>query len=63
VCVTLDSARREAPVPAVARWLLGQGIAATLAANVVRRNFSPTAGHSVMPGSLTIHIGKISDWH
>jgi Protein of unknown function (DUF2637) len=30
----LDSARRKAPVPALARWLLGLGIAATLAANV-----------------------------
>ena len=32
--VLLDSARREVPVPALARWLLGLGIAATLAANV-----------------------------
>ena len=32
--VLLDSARREATVPALARWLLGLGIAATLAANV-----------------------------
>jgi hypothetical protein len=32
--VMLDSARREARVPALARWLLGLGIAATLAANV-----------------------------
>ena len=32
--VMLDSARRGAPVPALARWLLGLGIAATLAANV-----------------------------
>jgi hypothetical protein len=31
----LDSARRKVPVPALARWLLGMGIAATLAANVV----------------------------
>ena len=33
--VMLDSARRKLPVPALARWLLGVGIAATLAANVV----------------------------
>ena len=33
--VMLDSARRRVPVPALARWLLGVGIAATLAANVV----------------------------
>jgi hypothetical protein len=32
--VMLDSARREVPVPALARWLLGLVIAATLAANV-----------------------------
>jgi hypothetical protein len=32
--VMLDSARRKMPVPALARWLLGVGIAATLAANV-----------------------------
>src|ERR1700733_15116337 len=30
----LDSARRKVPVPALARWQLGLGIAATLAANV-----------------------------
>jgi Protein of unknown function (DUF2637) len=32
--VMLDSARRGAPVPSLSRWLLGLGIAATLAANV-----------------------------
>jgi hypothetical protein len=32
--VMLDSARRGLRVPALARWLLGLGIAATLAANV-----------------------------
>jgi hypothetical protein len=32
--VMLDSARRGAGVPALARWLLGLGIVATLAANV-----------------------------
>jgi hypothetical protein len=32
--VMLDSPRRKASVPALARWLLGLGIAATLAANV-----------------------------
>lgn len=32
--VMLDSARRAAPVPGLARWLLGLGIAVTLAANV-----------------------------
>ena len=32
--VMLDSARRKTPIPTLARWLLGLGIAATLAANV-----------------------------
>jgi hypothetical protein len=32
--VMLDSAHRKTPVPALARWHLGLGIAATLAANV-----------------------------
>jgi hypothetical protein len=32
--VMLDCARRKVAVPALARWLLGPGIAATLAANV-----------------------------
>ncbi|MGH3295332.1 MAG: DUF2637 domain-containing protein, partial [Trebonia sp.] len=32
--VMLDSARRKTAVPGLARWLLGLGIAATLAANV-----------------------------
>lgn len=32
--VMLDSARRKTPVPALSRWLLGLGIAATLAADV-----------------------------
>jgi hypothetical protein len=32
--VMLDSARHNTSVPAMARWLLGLGIAATLAANV-----------------------------
>ena len=32
--VMLDSARRRVPIPGLARWLLGLGIAATLAANV-----------------------------
>jgi len=31
--VMLDSARRKVAVPGLARWLLGLGIAATLAAN------------------------------
>lgn len=32
--VMLDLSRRKTQIPALARWLLGLGIAATLAANV-----------------------------
>jgi hypothetical protein len=32
--VMVDSARQKAPAPALARWLLGSGIVATLAANI-----------------------------
>ena len=35
--VMLDSGRRKTSVPALARWLLGLGIAAILAANVAHR--------------------------
>src|ERR1700740_3117277 len=41
--VMLDSARRGARVPALARWLLGLGIVATLAANV-----APRLGHGIL---------------
>src|ERR1700689_5153572 len=45
--VMLDSARRKAPVPALARWLLGLGIAATLAANVAHG-----LGHGLTGGAV-----------
>jgi hypothetical protein len=42
-----DSARREAPVPGLARWLPGLGIAATLAATVARGLGHGPAGAAV----------------
>ena len=39
--VMLNSARRATPILALARWLLGLGIAATLAANVAPRRRRP----------------------
>jgi hypothetical protein len=45
--VMLDSARRKAPVPALARWLLGLGTAATLAANVAHG-----LGHGLTGGAV-----------
>jgi hypothetical protein len=45
--VMLDSARRGAQVPALARWLLGLGIVATLAANVAHG-----LGHGIMGAAV-----------
>ena len=45
--VMLDSARRKTPVPVLARWLLGLGIAATLAANVAHG-----LGHGLMGAAV-----------
>jgi hypothetical protein len=45
--VMLDSARRGAKVPALARWLLGLGIAATLAANIAHG-----LGHGPVGGAV-----------
>jgi hypothetical protein len=40
--VLLDAARRRTPAPALARWMPGCGIAATLAANIAAGlHFSP----------------------
>ena len=47
--VMLDSARRGVQVPALARWLLGLGLVATLAVNVAHG-----LGHGV--------IGAIGAW-
>jgi Protein of unknown function (DUF2637) len=45
--VMLDSARRKTAVPTLARWLLGLGIAATLAANVAHG-----LGHGVIGAAV-----------
>jgi hypothetical protein len=45
--VMLDSVRRGVPVPGLARWLLGLGIAATLAANVAHG-----LGHGLMGAAV-----------
>jgi hypothetical protein len=46
--VMLDAARRKVPVPALAPWLLGLGIAATLAANVAHG-----LGHGVIGSAVS----------
>ena len=53
--VMLDSARRKTPVPALARWLLGLGIAATFAANVTHG-----LGHGLI--GAAVPRGQRSHW-
>jgi hypothetical protein len=56
--VMLDSARRKTPVPALARWLLGLGIAATLAANVAHGLGHGLMGVAVAAWSAIALIGS-----
>jgi hypothetical protein len=56
--VMLDSARRKAPVPSLARWLLGLGIAATLAANVVHGLGHGLAGAGVAAWPAVALVGS-----
>ena len=56
--VLLDSARREVPVPALARWLPGRGIAATLAANVAHGLGHGPAGAAVAAWPAVALVGS-----
>src|ERR1700735_226030 len=56
--VMLDSARRATPVPALARWLLGVGIAATLAANVAHGLGHGLAGAAVAAWPAVALVGS-----
>src|ERR1700728_4144044 len=56
--VMLDSARRAMPVPALARWLLGLGIAATLAANVAHGLGHGLAGAAVAAWPAVALVGS-----
>ena len=56
--VMLDSARRSTPVPALARWLLGLGIAATLAANVAHGLGHGLAGAAVAAWPAVALVGS-----
>jgi hypothetical protein len=56
--VMLDSARRATPVPALARWLLGLGIAATLAANVAHGLGHGLAGAAVAAWPAVALVGS-----
>jgi hypothetical protein len=56
--VMLDSARRKTPVPALARWLLGLGSAATLAANVAHGVGHGPIGAAVAAWSAVALVGS-----
>ena len=56
--VMLDSARRQMPVPALARWLLGLGIAPTLAANVAHGLGHGLAGAAVAAWPAVALVGS-----
>jgi hypothetical protein len=56
--VMLDSARRKVPVPALARWLLGLGIAATLAANIAHGLGHGLAGAAVAAWPAVALVGS-----
>jgi Protein of unknown function (DUF2637) len=56
--VMLDSAWRSVPVPRVARWLLGLGIAATLAANVAHGFGHGLIGASVAAWPAVALVGS-----
>jgi Protein of unknown function (DUF2637) len=57
--VMLDSARRKVPVPALARWLLGLGIAATPAANVTHGPGDGLAGAPVAAWPTVALVGSL----
>ena len=56
--VMLDSARRAVRVPALARWLLGLGIAATLASNVAHGLGHGLAGAAVAASPAVALVGS-----
>jgi hypothetical protein len=56
--VMLDCARRKAPVPALARWLLGLGMTATLAANVAHGLGHGLAGAAVAAWPAVALVGS-----
>jgi hypothetical protein len=59
--VMLDSARRGMRVPALARWLLGLGIAATLAANVAHGLGHGPIGSAVAAWPAVALVGRVAD--
>jgi hypothetical protein len=61
--VMLDSVRRKTLVPALARWLLGVGIAATLPANVATGLGHGWIGAAVAARRVVALVGLIRTSH
>ena len=58
--VVLYAARHRVPPPALARWLLGLGIAATLAANMARAGPTAPSGRWPRPGQRSASWAPMS---
>ena len=59
--VLLDSPRRKTPVPALARWLLGLGVVATLAANAALGLGHGLVGAAVAAWPAVALVGRVAD--
>jgi hypothetical protein len=59
--VVLYAARHRVPVPSLARWLLGLGIAATLTANVAQGWSHGPVGAVVAAWPAVSLVGKVAD--
>jgi hypothetical protein len=60
--VVLYAARHRAPTPALARWLLGLGIAATLTANMAQGWSHGPVGRWSQPGRRSASWAHMSSW-
>src|SRR5437660_9653963 len=60
--VVLYAARHRVPVPCLARWLLGLGIAATLTANMAQGWSHGPSGRWSRPGPQSASWAHMSSW-
>ena len=60
--VVMSAARHRVPTPALARWLLGLGIAATLAANMAQGWSTAWSGRWSLPGRRSVSWAPVSSW-
>ena len=60
--VVLYAARHRVPVPSLARWLLGLGIAATLTANMAQGWSHGRSGRWSRPGRRSVSWAPMSSW-